>query len=411
MSLRSGQMASSPQSTLARWLANRDTLPVSIRAVTRFYARTGNFDLTALRLQGWVEDTMEAFISEAFSAVERRLAEELSYTDITLEYDTKLTQPVELTLGYLYRQALSQCDEPINPVTETVGTSPLRSLLSRTSTARRDRLREQAADTFAFVERAEQMARLCTEALIDGDMRDAINDDEYEDFETNKDLSPAERAQVAKIAQACLQDRVTDQLASFPDTVADQYQRAVDRSNSHQATDEHFRELMARAIETDDQTAIERIKSEYKYASYEDPPSVLTAEEQAWPYSKTQYERVGVIYAGMIEMFRAADLPIAESFKRAVVLSIIGAQIWLDDVDDFTADRAAQQLTPVTAEYLLADSDAQAYTTVRSIASQYFDQAITEAMQSQSALTGIATEYIYLSGTPQHLPGHAAVQS
>ncbi|MFB6141217.1 MAG: hypothetical protein ABEJ26_12375 [Halosimplex sp.] len=188
--------------------------------------------------------------------------------------------------------------------------------------------------------------------------------------------------------------------------MADEYEAAVEESNTHQVTDEHFRSLMTRALETDDPEAVANIESEYKYAEYDHEPDVLSKEEREWPYSKTQYERVGVIYDGMIEMFRAAGIPIEDEFKHAIVLSIIGAQIWLDDIDDFDADRAENQLTPVTAEYVIADSEREAYERVVDVASQYLDAAIESAVKSESNLTGIAAEYIYLSGQPDELPGY-----
>jgi len=359
-------------------------------------------------LQGWVEDTLDEFLADAFNAIEARLQEELGYDDVEFEYDTKLTLPVELTLGYLYRRALDNCDEDINPITEDVKTPVMEYFRipydKKHERRRRERMKRRASDVFDFVEQAERVARLCTEALLDGDMRDAINDDEYEDFETNLRLSTEEKAEVACVAQSCLRERVEHQLAQFPDAVAEQYDAAVNESNAHQATDEHFRALMTQALESDDPEAIESIETEYKYAEYDRDPDVLTQEEQEWPYSKTQYERVGVIYDGMIEMFRAAGITIEDEFKHAIVLSIIGAQIWLDDIDDFDADWAENQLTPVTAEYIVADSEPEAYERVVEVASRYLDEAIESAVKSESNLTGIAAEYIYLSGNPDQLP-------
>jgi hypothetical protein len=151
--------------------------------------------------------------------------------------------------------------------------------------------------------------------------------------------------------------------------------------------------------------AVEKIKTEYKYAQFDSTPEVLPEKERNWPYCRTQYERVGVIYDGMIEMFRAAGIDIEPEFKHAVVLAIIGAQIWLDDIDDFSADMEEGQLTPVTAEYLIQDSDSEAYENIVEISQQYLDRAVEESVRSNSHLTGIATEYIYLSGDPSVLPG------
>jgi len=414
MSSGSGSPAA-PLGSAARWASERGQLPLSLRAVARFYARTGELDLTALRIKSWVDDTLDSFLADAYGAIETELESELGYDDIDFRYETKLTLPVELTLGYLYRRALDDCDG-YNPITDEPTRSAggtIRSLVDGTDPARRERLRREASEQVAFVGRVERVARLCTEALLDGDMRDAINDEEYEDFETDAPLDEEERKRAARIAQSRLRERVDAQMAGFPDAVRAAYESAVAESNTHQADDEHFRALMAAALgegdgRSDTETpaeAVERIEDEYKYAAFEGEAGALTAEEQAWPYCKTQYERVGVIYEGMIEMFRAADIPIEPAFEHAVVLAIIGAQVWLDDVDDFAADRAETQLTPVTAEYIVADDDAEAYDRVVDVSATYLDRAIEYAVDSESILTGIAAEYIYLSGDPGVLPG------
>ncbi|QPV65112.1 hypothetical protein I7X12_12860 [Halosimplex litoreum] len=402
-------------------MSERDRLPLSFRAVARFYARTGELDLTALRIKSWVDDTLEAFLDDAYGAIEAELEAELGYEDIDFRYETKLTLPVELTLGYLYRRALDDCDG-YNPVTGEPTRSrggAVRSLVDGTDPGRRERLRREASEQVEFVGRVERVARLCTEALLDGDMRDAINDAEFEDFETEPPLSDDERERVARIAQSTLRERVDAQMGRFPDAVREAYESAVAESNTHQADDEHFRTLMARALgEGGDGSgdgsssvaetpadAVERIEAEYKFAEFDGEAGSLTAEEQGWPYCKTQYERVGVIYEGMIEMFRAADIAIEPAFEHAVVLAIVGAQVWLDDVDDFAADRAETQLTPVTAEYIVADDDQKAYDRVVEVSETYLDRAIEYAVDSESILTGIAAEYIYLSGDPSVLPG------
>jgi len=106
----------------------------------------------------------------------------------------------------------------------------------------------------------------------------------------------------------------------------------------------------------------------------------------------------------MIEMYRAAGFAIDDSFQRSIVLAIVGAQIWLDDVDDYRADAAAGQLTPVTAEYLLADDPAAAKRRVRTIGETYLRAAQKQAETADSTLTGIATAYIYRSGDLAALP-------
>jgi hypothetical protein len=114
---------------------------------------------------------------------------------------------------------------------------------------------------------------------------------------------------------------------------------------------------------------------------------------------------VGVIYKGMLDAYRGVGFEIPEAFGTSIVLAIVGAQLWLDDVDDYHDDVAEGQLTPVTAEYVLADSDAAAYDNVVSITMDYFDLAREHAEAADSPLNGIAIEYILRSGDPERLPG------
>jgi hypothetical protein len=186
--------------------------------------------------------------------------------------------------------------------------------------------------------------------------------------------------------------------------VRDHYDWAVERSSRHQDEDSRFRELLADAQSGDD-TAVQEIKDRYKNAPIEEYSTVLTDEEKQLPYSKSQYQRVGVIYVGMVEMFKAAGVPIDDDFKRSVVLAVIGAQIWLDDIDDYESDTKEGQLTPVTAEYMISDSPQRAYQNIVSITEYYLDRAVAHAIESGSNMTGIAIEYIFLSGTPETLPG------
>lgn len=396
-----------PNRWAARWFSERELLPDSFRSVLRFYARTGESDLTALRIKKWVEETIDEFIDDAFDAVEEDVKAEFGYDDIDFQYETKLTLPVELTLGYLYRTAISKCEADINPVTGDTQT-PIAEYFrfpfdKKHQRRRKERLRKEAQAEFDFVDHVEDVAQLCTEALLDGDMRDAINDSEYEDFDVGFDTSTEEIAQIAETAQACLESRVERRLQEFPDAVEYHYRTAKEHSQTHQYEDPRFRDLM-RAAKEGDETAVGQIKSDYKSASFQDVPDVLTDGDAQLPYSKTQFERVGVIYDGMIEMFRAADIPIEPEFKHAVVLSIIGAQIWLDDIDDFKADLAKDQLTPVTAEYLVQDSEKAAFQEIMKISHLYLDRAIESAVASESLLTGIATEYIYVTGDVSGLP-------
>jgi len=62
------------------------------------------------------------------------------------------------------------------------------------------------------------------------------------------------------------------------------------------------------------------------------------------------------------------------------------------------------QLTPVTAEYLLAESDAEAYDAVVGITEDYLDAARDAANASDAPITGIAVEYIRHDGEPEKLP-------
>jgi hypothetical protein len=349
--------------TVAGWLAGRDSLPTSLQAVLGYYADSGVFDYRSLGLKRRVDNVTGAMIDDAFGEIERAIADDFGARRATFEYDTKLVLPAQLTLGYLYR-------------------------------------RVDGGDR----ERAEAMTRLVVEALIDGDMRDAINDDEFGDFAVDVADSRAERRRAAEIGQATLQDRVDAQFASFSDDVRSAYEWAVGVSESHQDDDSHFRELVAALENGDGRQSRERIETAYRDAAFADPPEILSSAERELPYLKTQYDRVGVIYDGMIEMYRAAGLSVEDAFKKSVVFAIIGAQVWLDDVDDYAADMREGQLTPVTAEYLLADTDAEAHDRVVAVAERYLELAKSHATRADSPLTGIATEYIYRSGAPETLP-------
>jgi hypothetical protein len=373
-------------------VSERESLPLSVRAVVRYYAETGVFDLRSLTLKRQVDDEMDAVTSDAYGAVEAALERELDMTGVSFEYETKLTMPVELTLGYLYREAITEAPDDFDPVSDTP------------SSAAGDGHSPAAMAAHEKVQSAEQVTVLVTEALLEGDMRDALNDEEYEDFVVDTDVTDAERREIARVAREALHERVEERFDAFPDRVREEYERAVEASERHQSEDEHFRQLLHDASDGD-AAAIDAIENEYKFAAFETDPDALTPEERAFPYCKTQYERVGVIYDGMIEMFRAAGLDIEEQFKHSIILAIIGAQVWLDDVDDYHSDMREEQLTPITAEYLINESDQQAYQQVLDISLQYFDAAIDYARESDSTLTGIATEYIYLSGDPELLPG------
>ena len=377
----------------AGWLADRDPLPTAVRAVVGYYARTGVFDPRSLPLKRRVDAVVEEMVGVAFKEVEAAIAEQLDCRPVDLSYDTKLLLPAKLTLGYLYR--------------------------------REDERRDQA----------EALTALVVAALLDGDMRDAIADEEYEDFELSVpdgaerarvEITEADRRRAAETAQATLQSRVERGIEGYPEGVREAYERTVAISERHQRADPRFRALMIAAtdaqreiqIAAPEQTdslpdaavdspehARERIAGEYRHGVFEDPPELFGAKHRELPYFKTQYDRVGVIYRGMIEMYRAAGFAIGDAFQRSIVLAIVGAQIWLDDVDDYRADAAAGQLTPVIAEYLLTDDPATAKRRVRAIGETYLREAQKQAKTADSTLTGIATEYIYRSGDLVTLPG------
>lgn len=347
---------------VAGWLARRGTLPTSGRAVFGYYAHSGVFDVGSLRLKRRVDARVDRMVREAFEEVEEAIAEEFGYGYVEFEYDTKLLLPAKLTLGYLYRHT----DESDH-------------------------------------RRAEGLTQLAVEGLLDGDMRDARNDGEFEDFEVNFDAGD-DRRLVAEIAQEVLQARVEEQFVHHPTTVREVYDWAVDVSERHQERDPAFRELMT-AARDGDELALEEIRNAYKFAEFEEKPGLFDDEELTLPYFKTQYDRVGVIYDAMIQMYRHADLPVATEFHRSIVLAIIGAQVWLDDVDDYHDDVREGQLTPVTAEYLLAADDATARRNVVDLSERYLERAKREATAADSTLTGIATEYIVRDGDPDVLPG------
>ena len=89
-----------------------------------------------------------------------------------------------------------------------------------------------------------------------------------------------------------------------------------------------------------------------------------------------------------------ADLGVelGEGFKRAIVLMVVGAQIGLDDTDDYPEDRGTQ-LTPVTAELNIAPDRETGVERIRRIVETYLDRADDYADDGDH-LTRIAVEYI-----------------
>jgi hypothetical protein len=459
----------------ARWLADRERVPIAHRAVLGYYAETGTFDYRAIDLKSRVDDAMAAIMDDLYADVEAALAEEFGVPRVTFAYETKLTLPAELTLGYLFRRALVRAEGGYDPVADDLSeTGPLGSLPGvggrPDGVADRRPANRDAAD---YAREARETTAFVVRALLDGDMRDAINDDEFEDFVV--DVAPAGASEtadgaktappdpdprrVATVAQSCLQSRVEAGFAAYPDAVRAAYDHAVEVSEAHQAQDERFRDLMVAAApdagfadrsgaaagavdeggdgdgsgegeggdgdgggadECGDDgggehegagvglapaAARDAIRAEYRHRPMADANHPFTDEELDLPYLASQYDRVGVIYHGMLEMYRAAGFEIEPAFERSVLFAIIGAQVWLDDVDDYADDVREGQLTPVTAEYLLADDDRAAFETIVAVSEAYFDRARTYADAADSTLTGIAVEYILRSGDVSHLPG------
>jgi hypothetical protein len=389
---------------VAATVAGQRALPTAVRAVLGYYSDTGDLAVGSLELKRYVDEFLDRVIEEAFDPVETAVAAEFDVTpeQVAFAYDTKLTMPAELTLSHLFGRIRAETTPQLNPLTGELDGGALglaRRVLSNGAPS--DAALADARERLATI---RKMTRLVVVALLDGDMRDAINDDEYEDFEVGFEIDGDDRARIAEIAQATLEAQVRELFDAFPDAVEEEYTAAVDFSEAHQDRDPHFRELMDRA-EDGDADALAAIEAEYKYGDFETAPALFTAEELDFPYLKTQYGRVGVIYHGMIEMYRAAGIDIEQSFERSIVFAIIGAQIWLDDVDDYHADVTETQLTPVTAEYLLADDDDEALTRVLDVTNQYLTAAKEYAAATDSGLAGIGADYILRSGSAAVLPG------
>lgn len=391
-------------------IAAADAVPTALRAVLGYYADSGQLSLSALRIRGRVESVVDGFIEDAFTAVEEAIATEVDAapSEVSFDYETKLTLPAELTLGYVYYRARQNTPQNLNPVTRSVRTPLLeyfRVPFDRDDeTERRKQLLNEAESELRTIDRAESVTELVVIALIDGDMRDALNDEEFEDFSVDFPVdSTAIRRQIATVAQSTLRGLVEERFAAFDDDVRTAYEQAVAISERHQEQDDRFRRLAAAAREGDAE-AREQIYEEYKHASFGEVPDMFDGEDVEHPYLKTQYERVGVIYDGMVDMYRAAGVPVSATFKKAIVFAIIGAQIWLDDIDDYVEDLRNDQLTPVTAEYLLADTDAKAYEQIVDITESYLNAAKRYAAATDSPLAGIGADYIFRSGNPSVLP-------
>lgn len=386
-------------------------LPPLVRAFCSYFGRTRDpYLVPVLLLRGEIEGEIEAVTDRLFAEVEEDLEQVVAQGELELElehgadvvtfdYDTRLLLPALLTLGRIH---------------ELAGDMPVLR-----------RFRDVDED---LVARGRETTEHIVRALLDGDMRDAINDREYEDFETT--VRPRDRA--AELAQSTLQAGVEDWFddPDTPGAVETHYLHAVGLSETHQERDREYRDLLERYHETrevgadrdrrgtlddtpasgsaaavadlddlddvddlaeregDRATIADRIRDRYKHAEPIETPA-LFADELDLPYFATQYERVGVLYEGMLDMYEVdVGVSLGDAFKRSVVLMVIAAQIGLDDVDDYPEDRR-EQLTPVTAE--LALEGPTGMETVREIVLSYTDRA---ADYSSNHLTGMAIEYI-----------------
>jgi hypothetical protein len=401
-----------PLRRVAGRVADVGGLPTEARATLGHYARGGRLDVAALRLQPAAEDRVAATVDDAFEDVERAIAETCGVRPaaVTFGYETKLLLPVELTLVRLYRDLRGRAPDGYDPVGRSVDPGIEGRLydLLRVDTGREDV--DPAFSALArAADRVERVTRLVVVALLDGDMRDAVNDAEYEDFEVHvagESVDAREdvtRERAAEIAQSTLQTAVTERFDRFPDDVRAAYERAVEASETHQRRDPEFRSLYE-AARSGDAEATTAVRERYRDADFDRPPEGYDHADLGLPYFRTQYGRVGVIYDGMFDMYEAAGVSVEAAFRRAVVLAIIYAQVWLDDVDDYEADAREGQLTPVTAAYLLAD-DREGYRQVCDLSRAYADRARALAARSRSPLVGVAVEYVTRSGDPSVLPG------
>ncbi|SEO79943.1 hypothetical protein SAMN04487948_105210 [Halogranum amylolyticum] len=350
----------------------RSRVPPIARAFLRYVGRSPDPGVVpVLLLRSEVDADIDAMTERMFSDVEVELERALAAgeietvdvgTAVRFDYDTRLVLPALLTLG---RLCLLANDVP---------------LLRHVRDVDEELARESRTTTYNIVQ-----------ALVDGDMRDAINDEEYEDFETNA----RPKSRVAARAQERLSENVSCWFES-PDTpaaVREHYEHAVGLSEGHQDDDERFRDLLERyhAAEGEDRSTIaDEIRDSYKFAESADTLELFD-DDQSLPYFLTQYLRVGILYEDMLNMYEAdLDVDLGHEFKRAIVLMVIAAQVGLDDTDDYPEDRRTQ-LTPVTAELNLAADQETGVANLRDVVVEYLDRA--EAC-SPDHLTSMAIEFI-----------------
>ncbi len=358
----------------------RSRVPATARALMNHLAEARDPRvLSVVLLRNEVESDIDAMVERLFLDVEDDLEQAREAGDLEFapgsdgerarfDYDTRLVLPALLTLG---RIRVLAGDVPVARIRGDVDCD--------------------------LVARGRETTRNVVRALLDGDMRDAINDDEYEDFETN--LRPRER--VAEVAQESLREGVESWFEDddTPEEVREHYEHAVELSERHQDEDEGFRDLLDRYREADAnagsgnddrEAAADAIREEYKFAPLD---ADLFEADADLPYFATQYARVGILYEDMLNMYEAdLGMDLGEGFKRAIVLMVVGAQIGLDDTDDYPEDRGTQ-LTPVTAELNIAESRDAGVENVRRIVNGYLDRADACA-ESDDHLTRIAVEYI-----------------
>ena len=352
----------------------RSRIPATARALFAHLSESRDPRVLAMvLLRQEVESEIASITERLFLSVERDLqrAREAGELDpapgaedeqARFDYDTRLVLPAMLTLGRIHVVA---GDVPLARLTGEVDRN--------------------------LVAQARETTRNIVRALLDGDMRDAINDEEFEDFETN--LRP--RPQVARLAQQSLQADVESWFdrEDTPEAVRSYYEHAVELSERHQEEDRTYRELLEeyRAASPDERPeAARKIREQYKFAAPESGEA-LFGDEFEVPYFATQYARVGILYEDMLNMYEAdLGLDLGDGFKRAIVLLVIGAQIGLDDTDDYPEDRGTQ-LTPVTAELNVADDRTEGVATLRRIVDAYLDRA---AAAVDDHLTRIAIEYV-----------------
>ncbi|AWB27972.1 hypothetical protein [Halococcoides cellulosivorans] len=387
---------------LAAWVANRSALPTAVQAAAGYTATTGDVDLGSLRLKRLVDRRTDRMVAAAFGVAEAAIADAFDADPraVSFAYDTKLLLPAQLALGRVYRLARERADgDPVDSGPWADG-PPDDPWTIDAFDGDRD------LDPETLVAYGERVTRLVVQALLDGDMRDAINDREFEDFEVSVDGEQVDRERAARAAQRALADDLDEQFDRLPDAIRAPYDDAVAYSETHQDRDRAFR-AHYRAATDGVPGAREAIEDEYRDAT--DPDRDFLRASPDLPYLHSQYARVGVIYEAMIDMYRATGVELSVSFERAVVLAIVGAQIWLDDLDDYRVDRQAGQLTPVTAEYVLRETDRSACRSILDVVEAYLDCAREHAETAESPLTGIAIEYIDRRGDPSVLPGFDAL--